>query len=213
MHVRYFDQNEKEMITKEQFESGYTYSEYRELVRFEFENGRNTGPEQSESLLGYTDLNLHRMKRLDKTIELDAELRRQLSELQCPVKWLVLTEGWCGDASQNLPILNKMAEASANIELRILLRDEHLDLMDQYLTNGARAIPKLIIMDGNLNQIGTWGPRPSVVQEMVLENKRIGKVPYSEFSKVVQKWYATDKGNTLEMEMMSILNQLECLIR
>jgi hypothetical protein len=201
------------MITKEQFESGYTYSEYRDLVRSEFEKGRNTGSEQSESLMEYTDLNLHRMKRLDKTIELDAGLKKKLAELPCSVKWLVLAEGWCGDASQNLPIMNKMAEASTNIELRILLRDEHLDVMDQYLTNGARAIPKLIIMDGDMNQIGTWGPRPSVVQEMVMENKRIGKVSYSEFSKVVQKWYATDKGKTLEMEMMTILNQMECAIR
>lgn len=201
------------MITKEQFESGYTYSEYRKLVQTEFDNGRSTGLDRSEEHLNYTELNLFRMKRLDKTIELEEELKKQLAKLPCRVNWLVLAEGWCGDAAQNLPILNKMAEASPKIKLRILLRDENLDVMDHYLTNGGRAIPKLIIMDENMNEVDTWGPRPGVVQEMVMENKRIGKVPYSEFSKVVQKWYSTDKGKTLGAEMLAVLKSMDCMIR
>ncbi len=200
------------MIAKEQFESGYTYSEYRNLVDSEFENGRTTGSNQGEDYLQYTKMNIHRMNRLEKTIDLDDELIGKLNALPCNVNWLLITEAWCGDAAQNVPILNKMAEVSPKINLRLLLRDENLDIMDQYLTNGGRAIPKLIILDGDMNEIATWGPRPTEVQEMVMENKRTDNLPYSEFGKVVQKWYATDKGKSLQHEMMSIITRMNCIL-
>jgi len=200
------------MITKEQFESGYTYSDYRNLVDSEFEKGRTTGPNQGDDYLNYTKMNIQRMNRLDKTIELDDELITKLKAQPCKVNWLLITEAWCGDAAQNVPILSKMAEASPNIELRLILRDENLQIMDQYLTNGGRAIPKLIILDGDMNEITTWGPRPSIVQEMVMENKRTDTMPYSEFGKVVQKWYAKDKGKALQLEMMTIIEQMECVL-
>lgn len=200
------------MITKEQFESGYTYSDYRKMVDAEFEKGRTTGPNQGEDYIEYTKMNIHRMNRLDKTIELDDELVAKLRAQPCKVNWLLITEAWCGDAAQNVPILSKMADASSTIELRLLLRDENLEIMDQYLTNGGRAIPKLIILDGDMNEIATWGPRPSEVQEIVMENKRTDGMPYSEFGKVVQKWYATDKGKSLQQEMIAIIEQMECIL-
>lgn len=200
------------MITKEQFENGYTYSDYRRMVDEEFEKGRTTGPCQDQEYIEHTKMNIHRMKRLDKTIDLDAELVEKLKAQPCKVNWLLITEAWCGDAAQNVPILHKMAEASPNIELRLLLRDENLEIIDQYLTNGGRAIPKLIILDGDMNEIATWGPRPSVVQEMVMENKRTINLPYSEFGKVVQKWYASDKGKSLQHEMMTIIDQMDCVL-
>jgi hypothetical protein len=200
------------MITKEQFESGYTYSDYRKLVDAKFEQGQTTGPNQSEDLLDYTKLNIHRMNRLDKTIDLETDLIQRLKHLPCSVNWLLITEAWCGDAAQNLPILNKMAEASPKINLRLLLRDDNLEIMDQYLTNGGRSIPKLIMLDGEMNEIANWGPRPAVVQEMVMENKRTGAMPYSEFGKVVQKWYATDKGKSLQLELMAIIEQMQCIL-
>ena len=103
------------MITKEQFESGYTYSEYRKLVNDEFEQGRVTGPDPSVDYMEYTKLNIQRMNRLDKTVELDDELVTKLKAQPCKVNWLLLTEAWCGDAAQNVPILSKMADASPSI--------------------------------------------------------------------------------------------------
>lgn len=198
------------MVTKEQFESGYTYSEYRELATNLLSKGNTTGPDQSEAMIEYTKLNEHRMSRLDKTIELDDELVSRLKKMPCGIRWVLLTEAWCGDAAQNVPILNKMAEASPSIELRLLLRDEHLDIMDQYLTNGGRSIPKLIILDEDMNEIGTWGPRPKEIQDMVMENKRTSNMPYSEFSKVVQKWYAQNKGKELQREMIEVMASVGC---
>lgn len=200
------------MISKETFETGMTYQQYRKMVDELFEQGKTTGENHSDDMLNYTKMNIQRMKRLDKTIELGAELIEKLKGLKCPVNWLLITEAWCGDAAQNVPILNKMAEASENINLRLILRDENLEIMDQYLTNGGRAIPKLVILDGEMNEISNWGPRPSTVQEMVMENKRTGNLPYSEFGKVVQKWYATDKGKTLQRDMMKVIESMDCVL-
>ncbi len=200
------------MITKEQFESGYTYLEYRNLVDKKLAKGETTGPKNSEEYVQHTKMNVHRMNRWDKSIELSSDLKQKLESLKCPVNWLVLSEGWCGDASQNLPFLNKMAESSPNIQLRILLRDQNLDVMDQYLTNGGQAIPKLVVLDSTMNEIGTWGPRPSEIQEMVRVGKYEKGMNSEEIGIMVQKWYAKDKGKTIENEMLEIIANLDCVL-
>jgi len=198
------------MIDKSTFDKGLTYAQYLELTEQLVKDGKTTGQDQSEAMVDYTKLNLHRMNRLNKTVSIGEELSEKLRNMTCPIHWALLTETWCGDAAQNVPILAKMAELAPSIELRLLLRDEHLDIMDKFLTNGGRAIPKLIIMDAGMNVIGTWGPRPKEVQDMVKENKRTGGMPYSEFAKVVQKWYAQDKGVFLQKEMEEVLKVAGC---
>lgn len=199
------------MVTAELFESGYSYESYRKLIDELLTEDKTTGDNHSEDYLNYTKMNVQRMNRMDKTIDLSDELRSKLKDLPCKLNWLVLTEAWCGDAAQNVPILAKIAAQSDNINLRLLLRDEHLEIMDQYLTNGGRAIPKLAVFDEQFNELATWGPRPDEVQEMVLENKRTEKLPYQEFAKVVQKWYAKDKGKSLQLEIQELLEEIDCL--
>ena len=199
------------MITKELFESGYSYSAYSEMIADKFANGETTGPIQTPEKLKFTKINIQRMHRLDKTIQVVPEILTPFQRLNCKLNWLILAEAWCGDAAQNLPVLNKLAEACPKIKLRILLRDEHLKIMDEYLTDGGRAIPKLILMNEQMEVIRTWGPRPKVAQDMVIENKRIGKIPYSEFAIVVQKWYLQDKGLTLQQEILQIVESSKSL--
>lgn len=199
-------------ITKEVFESGMTYAAYRAMTAELAANGATTG-EQTPDHIHFTELNEHRMRRLDRTFEVDAGLAERLKAMSCTVHWLVLTESWCGDAAQNVPVLAKMANLAPGIHLRLLLRDEHTDIIDQFLTNGGRAIPKLIIMDAAMKVIGTWGPRPREIQDRVMENKRTGAMPYSEFAVIVQKWYAQDKGRCLQREMAEVLETAGCFGR
>ena len=136
----------KNIIAKALFKS-HTYAEYRKLVSDLLVNGQSTGSEQSESLTNYSKLNDARMNRLDKTIKLTDEVVSKLENLDHRYIWLVISEGWCGDAAQILPVINKMALASnKKIDLRIVLRDENEELMNQYLTNGGKAIPKVIVI-------------------------------------------------------------------
>ena len=152
--------------------TSYSYEEYREMVNELFSKGKTTGDNHSESMMDYTKMNIQRMNRWDKKVELSEEMKDALARLRCEFDWIVISEAWCGDAAQNLPILGAIAKHSDKINLRIILRDENLEIMDDYLTNGGRSIPKLIVLDKNTRkEVTTWGPRPRVLQQMVMDNK------------------------------------------
>ncbi len=191
-----------------------SYSEYWQLTQDLFEQGKTTGPIQNEALLSYTKLNIARMKRLNKTTNIDDKHRKMIHKIQKPITWLVLTEAWCGDAAQIIPVLAKIEELNRNIDLRLILRDEHLDIMDAFLTNGTRSIPKVILLDpeeDHFKVIGSWGPRPGILQKLVMDTKKkliniedqeVKKKVWAEVKTEIQKWYAKDKTITIQDEII-----------
>jgi hypothetical protein len=114
---------------------------------------------------------------------------------------LVLAEDWCGDASNTVPILARLADLAPGVELRILRRDEHPDVMDRYLTNGSRSIPIVIALDRDFRELGHWGPRPGELQGWVLAERGRG-TPKEEIYPAVRKWYARDHGETTLREVL-----------
>jgi hypothetical protein len=185
-----------------------SYTEYRALVRNLLAEGKSTGPEQSEDLTNYSLLNDRRMQRLDKKIKISEETIQEFQKIKQPQTWLVITEGWCGDAAQNLPVLNKIAVTTDHIDLKVVLRDENLALMDLFLTNGGRSIPKLIALDKENNVIDSWGPRPSVATKMVADYKEKNGVLDPEFKQDLQVWYNKDKGQSVQEDFVSIAAKL-----
>ena len=192
-------------IIQKSLENTYTYQEYKDLVKELLAEGKSTGPNQSEDLTNYSMLNDKRMKRLDKTIKISEETAQEVQQLEEPQTWLVITEGWCGDAAQNLPVLNKMAELNENIKLKLVLRDENLELMDLFLTNGGRSIPKLIALDNDNNVINTWGPRPTVATKMVAAYKAENGALDAQFKQDLQVWYNKDKGKSTQSDFVKII--------
>lgn len=188
----------------------YSYSEFVELCETLLADNKSTGDNHSEAYLDYSRINLQRTHRIYKTTEINPELHAAIAALQGKYEWLVLVEGWCGDVSQNLPVIAKAVEGQPNIRLVNLLRDENLDVMDQHLTNGGRAIPKLVITNLQTQQVvATWGPRPAPAQEMVRAYKALAdRPPYQEFVKTVQLWYAKDHTQTLQAELLAIVQGL-----
>jgi hypothetical protein len=115
-------------------------------------------------------------------------------------KLLVIAEDWCGDASSTVPILAKLAATVPGYELRIILRDQHPAVMDQYLTNGSRSIPIVIVLDEEFRELGHWGPRPHELQAWVMANRPL--VPKAELYPQVRQWYARDRGESTLREVM-----------
>lgn len=186
-----------------------TYNDYCSLLETLMKEGKTTGTNQSEDYLNYAKLNLARMNRLNKTIELTEELKRALKKITKKYIWLVITEGWCGDAAQNIPVFHFIEQENPNIELRLILRDENLELMDKYLTNGGRSIPKLICLDKeSLKEIFVWGPRPQETQKVMLD-LLARKVTLEDKSLIIQKWYNNDKTLTLQNEFIELLKKLK----
>lgn len=193
-------------IIKASLNKSMSYNQYRTLVTSLVEQQSTTGNEKTEALIDYTKMNDRRMKRWDKTVKLSADAIDRISKYSQNVTWLVLTESWCGDAAHIMPVINKVAEQNDNIDYRIVLRDEHEDLMNQFLTNGGKAIPKLIMIDNETNEvINTFGPRPSLATEMVNVYKaQYGKLT-PEFKEDLQRWYNKDKGQSTIEDLVNLL--------
>lgn len=200
----------KSIVAKALFNS-YSYPEYRKLVTDLLSEGKSTGNEQSENLMRYTSLNEARMNRLEKTIKISEDTIDKLQKLDNHYIWLVISEGWCGDAAQILPIINKMAlESNKKIDLRIVLRDANDELMSHYLTNGGRAIPKVIVICKEAGIVRTdWGPRPKGATELMADYKKEFGIIDEKIKTDLQLWYLADKGISVQKELLEIMENIK----
>ena len=186
--------------------NSYSYTEYRNHVSQLLIQGLSTGTTQSEDLTHYSTLNEVRMNRLDKTIKIPQEISDRLVGVSKDYILLVLSEGWCGDAAQILPVINKMAQLNTMLDLQIVLRDDNPELMDAYLTNGGRSIPKLVLVDKDtLEPINSWGPRPAEAVKLISDFKEKYGVINEEAKTELQKWYLHDKGLSTMQEIVELL--------
>ncbi|MEL0652048.1 thioredoxin family protein [Algibacter sp. TI.3.09] len=189
-----------------------TYQAYRDLVKNLVEENASTGPVQNEDLANYTRLNDKRMKRWDKTIKITEDDRKQIEAFDKKSTWLVITESWCGDAAHVLPAINKMAELNDNIDMKVVLRDENPELIDAFLTNGGRAIPKVIMIDDATGEVlNTFGPRPSEATNLVNRFKAENGGLTPEFKEDLQHWYNKDKGQNIIKDVAKILTEVSSI--
>jgi len=194
-------------ITPELIQESITYSQYRDLIDQLLAQGKTTGENHSEAMLNYTRMNVRRMDRWDKTAVVSAELQEKIAQIDAPQTWLVLTEAWCGDAAQSIPFMVKAASYSPLVDIRFILRDEHPDVMDAYLTNGGRSIPKLIALKNeDLAELFTWGPRPQVLQQKYLAYLEDSKgISQEDFIESIHLWYAKDKNANIDAEFLTLI--------
>lgn len=193
------------MINKEYLRNALTYEEYRQLGKDLVNTGKTTGNDQSEAKVAFSKLNEARMHRIDKTFQLNEEDLAALKQIKKPMYWVVISEHWCGDSAASLPIINKLAEANKKIHFRILFRDENPELMEAYASNGSHAIPKLILLDEAMNELGQWGARPAGAQAFMDEWKKKQDRPKDEVNEDIQRWYLQDKGRSITAEILGLL--------
>ena len=186
--------------------NSYSYQDYRKAVADLLQIGKSSGAIQSEALVNYSRLNETRMHRLDKTIAIDLAINSKLESISNQYIWLVIAEGWCGDAAQLLPIFNKMSEVSDQVDFKIVFRDENEALMNLFLTNESKSIPKLIILDKNaLDVFADWGPRPKGAIDLVQNYKDKFGVIDDTIKAELQMWYLHDKGLSTQKEIMDLM--------
>lgn len=195
-------------IIEKSIAKSINYESYTALIKDLVKNKSTTGAEKTEAMVNYTKLNASRMRRLDKTIKLSEE-QQEVFKNSKKQTWLVISESWCGDAAQGLPILNKLVEASlGQITMKIVLRDDNLELMNQFLTNGAQSIPKLIILDDENNVLATWGARSKNATALVVAYKEEhGKIDAT-FKEQLQVWYNNDKGVSIINDLIAVQKEI-----
>ncbi|TZF84816.1 thioredoxin family protein [Pedobacter sp. BS3] len=187
------------------------YPEYRASIDNFLSQNSDNFTEQEKQYLPYYKMNVIRMNRLDKTVVLQDDLLSALAGLSSNYTALVITEGWCGDAAQNVPVMNAMAKASAGkINLRCIPRDKYPELIAQYLTNGSKAIPKLLFINNDWQVAATWGPRPAVLQDLYLNHwKQDKNLTIEKAVELLQGWYAKDKTLHIQQELAGIIRSLK----
>ena len=189
--------------------NGLSYEEY--LSRWECEQDAEPSGDMSpkeRKMLHYKKYNFERTQAVHRAYTPSDELRSALDDLDEPQLWMVLTEPWCGDSAYNLPVIAEADAVSEAVTLRILYRDENLDIMDQYLTDGGRSIPKLVAFDEEGNEQFTWGPRPEPVRaarEALLDEGIEGV----ELIQRLIEQYEDGKWNTVDTELAELLRSLE----
>jgi hypothetical protein len=201
----------KSSINPKELTNSYTFESYKELVLDLVSNGKTSGPYQRTDLIHFTELNAKRMKRIEKMTVISEDLKKEISSIQEPMTWVLLSEAWCGDAAQIVPVLWKIASESDQIDLKIILRDEHVDTMNHYLTNGARSIPKLICLDQENREIFVWGPRPAAIQQVVNDTKAEGITDHAILVERIQYAYNQDQTRSIQLEIQDLLASVNVL--
>lgn len=187
---------------------GMTYQEYRNLINELLLQHKTTGPDDSDAMLHYTKMNVQRMNRVDKTVKLNEAFLNVLSAVKNKYRFLVISEGWCGDAAQIVPVFDKIATTFTDkFDLRFVLRDKNLPLIDAHLTNGGRAIPVLLILDEKGDVVKKWGPRPDVLQELLAKWKK-ETTDMMEIAEKLHGWYAKDKTQSTQQELLEIFKSI-----
>ena len=194
-------------IIKDSLAKSVSYDTYRKMVSDLLDEGKSTGPNQSEALLNYSSLNDARMNRLDKRTKLTDKTVSALKSTKKNQTWLMITEGWCGDAAQIGPVVNKMSLETDKVDFKVVLRDENEELMNQFLTNGSKSIPKLVVLDENNEVISSWGPRPSIATKMVNDYKEKHGGLDADFKRDLQVWYNKNKGENIQEDIVAFLEQ------
>ena len=159
-------------------------------------------PENPTGMDPYIAINQQRVKRIRKTMQLTDATRAAVDTMPGGLRWLVINEHWCGDGAQILPVMEAVEKlAGGKVEVRALFRDQNLDVMDAFLTNGARGIPKVVGLDAEGRVYGTFGPRPEEASDLVKEIKSDPDRAHT-YSEVLHKWYATDKQQAIQRELV-----------
>lgn len=182
---------------KEYFDKAISYAEYKENFQAEIAMG------DESKFAKYLPQNWSRQSRMDRKLTLRDDLIAAIKGIQEPVNWLVITEHWCGDASQINPIIQKAAEESeGKINLRFIYRDENEALINAHLTDGrSKSIPILLHMDSSFKVIGTYGPRPAVAQKIVMDILADG----GDYNMDLHTWYARDKQQSVQDDLIRLI--------
>lgn len=181
-----------------------SWEEYLDMFNQIINADSPAAPYDNPDYFQYTKLNNSRMLRWVKTGTITEETATVINNIKEPQTWYLILEPWCGDAAHLTPFIQKMAALNANIDLKIVLRDTEPFMIDDYLTNGGKSIPKLVIRDADGKDLHVWGPRPVKAQELYLQLKEANK-DLEEQKLELQKWYNKDKGEEIQKEFRDIL--------
>jgi thioredoxin-like negative regulator of GroEL len=183
---------------------GISYQQYYQSIVKMVDDNTTSGAEITQERIELTKLNMHRMKRIN-----EASYHIEPMELSSKIAVAILTEAWCGDSAQNVPWLEHFLNAcNPKVESYYFFRDEHPDLMNQFLTNGSRSIPKCIFFDESTgNVLGTWGPRPTEIKNWLADFRAANpEISKHDWEIELHKYYTKNKGAAILSDLKELIS-------
>lgn len=189
------------------FQKGYTYENYIERIEDELEEQIEL--DDPKGFVQYYALGLQRMRRVHKTFKYNPGLERRVKAITTDLKFLVISEGWCGDASQIVPVIEHLAKG-LKTDLRFVFRDENMELMEDYKTNGALSIPILIGVTPEGEEAFRFGPRPAKGMEFLAKFKKDpDKYSKDDFHEDLQRFYNENHGQDIVIEILDLIDSYQ----
>ena len=182
------------------------YAEYLQYTQHLLSGPSYPPPYDNPVYLEYARLGNSRMKRWGNSMILLENLVNYVRSIDRPQAWTVITEPWCGDAAPMIPFIAGLAKENPRVFLDIQLRDQPPFLIEQYLTNGGRSIPKLIVRDEEGKDLFTWGPRPASAKQLIHELSA-SNAEKSDIVVALQNWYNDNKGKEMQQEWLALFQE------
>lgn len=195
----------------ERLNKGLTYAEYLAAWRDKLKTSTTGLDKDARKRIHYVRYNIERHDRVAGAYRPSDALVQSAAAIDRPQLWMVLAEEWCGDAAFAMPIIAAAAGNSDHVELRILRRDDNLDLMDRYLTNGSRSIPKLVAFDMNGEELFQWGPRPATLQALREDLVAKGMEPGAIVQALVA-WYEAGNWSEIDAELAALIEETQATV-
>ena len=193
-------------ITTQILDQTISWAQYHALIKQYIDTDDKPELYKNEKMQRYTADNLKRVDHVLSNINIESKLYNQLNAVHTPWTWVVLAEPWCGDVSQVIPALYTFSTCSDHIDFRVLQSDSHPEVLDHYVTGTSRSIPKLICLrTDTLDEIGTWGPRPATLQQIVAENKDRTDISFGAKVRMKHEWYGQDMTRSIQEEFIDLI--------
>lgn len=183
--------------------NGMNFQSYLDYFNQILNSANPEGPYNQPDYLEYTRLNWSRLNRWLKHGVLSPRLQEFITGIEKPQSWIIITEPWCGDAAHTVPFMEMTAALNPLIAVSYELRDSPPHRITQYLTNGSKSIPILIVKNENGEDLFRWGPRPKDAQQLFLKLHAENAV-FDEMKTALQKWYNKDKGEAFQEELLHL---------
>lgn len=194
----------KDFFEQKRPHNGFSYAEYKEAWREGKDRSAGDLDRDERKMLHYLRYNWERSLAVENEFDISDNLRSAVDDIDEPQLWMVITEPWCGDSAFCLPVIRAAAERSDQVTLRILHRDDNLDIMDQYLTGGSRSIPKLVAFSQEGSERFQWGPRPDEGQRLFDHLKEQGRDKMEIVEELIS-WYEDGGYENVDEELVETI--------
>lgn len=184
-----------------------TIEEYKILFEDVINKKQTNYPYDNPAYVNYVKLNKSRSNRWVKRGEISEEVKNLVENIHTTQNWILITEPWCGDAANLVPIIEKIANLNPHIKLKIQLRDSGSEI-DNYLTNESKSIPKLIVRDNIGNDLFTWGARPKGAQDLFIQQKELDLSKDEKYMNLL-RWYIKDNATSIQEELYKLLQSIQ----